>query len=59
MTNCNHKHGLMLAREAALFYRYQSVHVDWYWPTSRENDLKINWSVKIPLHWLIVGAAGS
>ena len=29
------------------------AHVDWNWPISRERYLKIDWSVKMPLHWLI------
>ena len=24
-----------------------------YWPISREKYLKIDWSVKLPLHWII------
>ena len=35
ITNCNHKHGLMLtcSRKAALFYPVQKrAHVDWNWP---------------------------
>ena len=35
------------------------AHVDWNWPISREKYLKIGWSVKMPLHWLIMGVAGS
>ena len=35
------------------------AHVDWNWPISREKYLKIDWSVKMPLHWLIMGVAGS
>ena len=51
---------LTCSREVALFYPVQkSAHVDWNWPISRENDLKINWSVKMPLHWLIMRVAGS
>ena len=49
------------SREAALFYPYvlpKRTHVDWNWPISREKYLEINWSVKMPLHWLIVGGAG-
>ena len=33
------------------------AHVDWNWPISREKYLKIDWSVKMPLHWLIMGVA--
>ena len=49
------------SREAALFYRHRSVRarVDWNWPISRERYVKIDWSVKMPLHWLIMGVAGS
>ena len=35
------------------------AHVDWNWPISREKYLKIDWSVKMPLHWLIMEVAGS
>ena len=35
------------------------AHVDWNWPISREKDLKIDWSVKMLLHLLIMGVAGS
>ena len=37
----------------------QCAHVDWNWPFSREKYLKIDWSVKISLHWLIIGVEGS
>ena len=29
------------------------VHVDWKWPISGGKYLKIDWPVKMPLHWLI------
>ena len=29
------------------------AHVDWNWPISREKYPKIDWSVKMPLHWLV------
>ena len=35
------------------------AHVDWNWLISREKYLKIDWSVKMLLHWLIMGRAGS
>ena len=35
------------------------AHVDWNWPISREKYLKLDWSVKMPFHWLINGVAGS
>ena len=35
------------------------AHVDWNWPMSRKKYLKIDWSVKMPFHWLIMGVAGS
>ena len=30
-----------------------SAHVDWNWPILREKYIKIDWSVKIKLHWPI------
>ena len=35
------------------------AHVNWNWSISREKYLKIDWSVKMPLQWLIMGVAGS
>ena len=35
------------------------AHVDWTWPISREKYLKVDLSVKMQLHWLIMGVAGS
>ena len=37
------------------------VHVDWNWPISRETGIpkNIDWSLKMPLHWRIMGVAGS
>ena len=32
------------------------AHVDWNWPISQEKYLKIDWSVKMLLHWLIMGS---
>ena len=34
------------------------AHITETWPIAREKYLKIDWSVKMPLHWLIVGAVG-
>ena len=34
------------------------AHVDWNWPISQEKYLKIDWSVKMPLQWLMMGVAG-
>ena len=68
MTNCSHKHGLMLAcpRDVDMFTRGRIVfsspkraHVDWTWPILREKYLKIDWSVKTPSHWLSMGVEGS
>ena len=68
MTNCNHKHGLMLTcrHDIDKFTSGRIVlslpkraHVDWNWPISREKYLKIDRPVKMPLHWLIMGVAGS
>ena len=68
MTNCNHKHGLMLTcrhdvdkftRGGIVLSLPKDAHVDWNWPISREKYLKIDWSVKMPLHWLIMGVAGA
>ena len=48
------------AHEVALFYPYRSVLMqrEWNWPISREKHLTIDWSVKMPLHWLIMGHTG-
>ena len=68
VTNCNHKHGLILVcrHDVDKFTRGRIVlsspkraHVNWNWPISREKYLKIDWSVKMPLPWLIMGVAGS
>ena len=64
MANCNQKHGLMLTyrHDVDMFTRGRIVlslpkraHVDWNWPIY----LKIDWFVKMLLHWLIMGVAGS
>ena len=55
MSNCNHKHGLMLTcrHDVDMFTRGRIVlcspkpaHVDWNRSISREKYLKIDWSVK-------------
>ena len=35
------------------------AHEDWNWPISQEKYLNIDWSVKMPLHCLIMRVAGS
>ena len=35
----------------------EETSVGWNWPTSLEKYLKIDWSVKMPLHWIIMGVA--
>ena len=47
------------SREAALFYPLKRAHVDWNWPISRVKYQEMDWSVKMPLRWLIMGVAGS
>ena len=42
MLTCRHVH-----------VRPKRAHVEWNWPISREKYLKIDWYVKMPLHWLI------
>ena len=63
VTNCNHKHELMLTcRHDVDMFTWGCIvssspkpsHVDWNWPISREKYLKIDWSVEMPLHWLIL-----
>ena len=34
------------------------AHVDWNWSISRE-EISRNKSVKMPLHWLVIGVVGS
>ena len=58
VTNYNHKHGLMSTcrhvhvrpHSFVLTEACSCTHVDWNWPISREKYLKIDWSVKMPLH---------
>ena len=71
VTNCNYKHGLMLAfRHNADMFTLgcivlslpKRVHVDWNWPISREKISKnrlVDWFVKMPLDWVIMGVEGS
>ena len=68
MTNCKHKHGLMstcrndvdmISRGRIVLSLPKRAHVDWNWPISREKNLKIDWSGKMPLYLLIMGVAGS
>ena len=35
------------------------AYVNLNWPTSQEKYLKIDWSVKMPLHLLIMGVSGT
>ena len=67
-TNCNHKHGVMLTcrHDVDMFTCGRIVsslpkrtHVDWNCPISCEKYQKIEWSLKMPLHWLLMGVAGS
>ena len=68
VTNCNLKHRLMLTcwHHVDMFTwgcivlsLLKPAHVDWNWPISREKYHKIDWSVNMLLHWLIMGRAGS
>ena len=56
MINCNHKHRLMLTCRndvdmltggRIVLSLPKRAHEDWNWPISRENYLKIDWSLKI------------
>lgn len=67
-TNCNHQHGLMLTcqNDVDVFTWGRIVlslpkcaHVHWNLTTSWEKYLKIDWSVKLSWHWLIMGVTGS
>ena len=64
VTNCNHKHGLMSTFNMFTWSRIvlflpMGARVDWNWPILRVKYLKIDWSVKMPFYWLIVGDSGS
>ena len=39
-------------------WRFSDVK-SWNWPITMEKYLKIDWSLKMLLHWLIMGVAGS
>ena len=66
-TNCNHKHGLMLTcRYVVDMFTWGCVVILTEGCSCRlelayfaGKYLKIDWSVKMPLHWLIIGVAGS
>ena len=64
VTNCNHKHALMLTCHMFTWGRIvlfspKRAHVDLNWNISRKKYLKIDWSVKMPLHCLIMRVASS
>ena len=59
MTNCNHKYGLLLTRRHDVNMSTKLAHVEWNWPILRELYLKIDWSIKMPLHWFVMGVAVS
>ena len=68
VTNCNHKHGLMLTcRNDVDMFTWGHIvlsstkraHINWNWHISRGKYLKIDWSIKMPFHWLIMGVASS
>ena len=57
MSTCRHVHArphCFVLTEAC-----SCAHVDWNWPISREKYLKIDWSVKMALHWLIRELTGT
>ena len=63
MSNCNLKHGRLSTycrhvHVHQLFFLPLACHVDWDWLISREKSLKIDWPVKMLLHWLM-GVTGS
>ena len=64
VTNCNHQHGPMLTcrhvhMRPHCFILTEACSCRLHWPIFREKYLKIDWSVKMPLRWLITGVAGS
>ena len=60
MTNCNYKHAVdMFTWGRIVLFSPKRAHVDWNWNISRKKYLKIDWSVKMPLHCLIMRVAGS
>ena len=65
MTNCNHKHGLILTcgYDVDMFTLSRIVlsspkraHVDWNWPVSWGKWLKIDWSVDLLWELLVMGS---
>ena len=62
VTNCNQKHARanvdMFTWDCIVFSLLKPTHVDWNWPILQEKCLKIDRSVKMLLHWLIMGVAG-
>ena len=69
MTNCNHKHGIMLACRHDVdiiihvrphcFILSEACSCRLEMAYFMRKYLKIDWSVKLPLHLLIMGVAGS
>ena len=68
VSNCNRKHRLTLTcrYDVDIFTSGRVVlslpkraHVDSNWPISRKKYLKIDWSVKMLLHWPTMEVAGS
>ena len=43
----------MLTRGRIVLFSPKRAHVDWNRPISQEKYLKIDWSAKMSLHWLI------
>ena len=63
MINCNHKHGLMLACRHVhvrprCFILSEACSSRLTVAYFAGKNLKIDWSIKMPLHWLIMGVAG-
>ena len=64
VTNCNQKHALMLTCRHVhvrphCFILTEACSCRLELEYFAEKYLKIDWSVKMPLHWLIMGVAGS
>ena len=49
----------MLLRGRIVLSLLKRARVNWNWPISWQKYLKIDWSVKMLLHWLLMGVAGS
>ena len=63
MINCNHKHGLMLACRHVhvrprCFILSEACSSRLTVTYFAGKNLKIDWSIKMPLHWLFMGVAG-